>query len=77
AALRKGTIECKLTPVMCGSSYRNKGVQPMLDNVVAYLPSPVDIPAIKGTLPDSEDEVERPADDNGPFSALAFKIMTD
>ncbi|GEB35026.1 elongation factor G [Brevibacillus parabrevis] len=77
AALRKGTVECKLTPVMCGSSYRNKGVQPMLDNVVRYLPSPVDIPAIKGTLPDTEDEVERPADDNGPFSALAFKIMTD
>ncbi|KMZ43295.1 MULTISPECIES: elongation factor G [Bacillales] len=77
AALRKGTIECKLTPVMCGSSYKNKGVQPMLDNVVAYLPSPVDIPAIKGTLPDTEDEVDRPADDNGPFSALAFKIMTD
>ncbi|MGN7471769.1 elongation factor G [Brevibacillus sp. SAFN-007a] len=77
AALRKGTIECKLTPVMCGSSYRNKGVQPMLDNVVRYLPSPVDIPAIKGTLPGTEEEVERPADDNGPFSALAFKIMTD
>ncbi|RNB52085.1 elongation factor G [Brevibacillus gelatini] len=77
AALRKGTIECKLTPVMCGSSYRNKGVQLMLDNVVNYLPSPVDIPAIKGTLPDSEEEVERPADDNGPFAALAFKIMTD
>ncbi|GED61137.1 elongation factor G [Brevibacillus formosus] len=77
AALRKGTIECKLTPVMCGSSYRNKGVQPMLDNVVAYLPSPVDIPAIKGTLPDTDEEVDRPADDNGPFSALAFKIMTD
>ncbi|OUQ90146.1 elongation factor G [Brevibacillus brevis] len=77
AALRKGTIECKLTPVMCGSSYKNKGVQPMLDNVVTYLPSPVDIPAIKGTLPDTEEEVDRPADDNGPFSALAFKIMTD
>jgi len=77
AALRKGTIECKLTPVMCGSSYRNKGVQPMLDNVVSYLPSPVDIPAIKGVLPDTQDEVERPADDNSPFSALAFKIMTD
>ncbi|TKI57908.1 elongation factor G [Brevibacillus antibioticus] len=76
-ALRKGTIECKLTPVMCGSSYRNKGVQPMLDNVVTFLPSPVDIPAIKGTLPDTEEEVDRPADDNGPFSALAFKIMTD
>lgn len=77
AALRKGTIDCKLTVVMCGSSYKNKGVQPMLDNVVTYLPSPVDIPAIKGTLPDTEDEVDRPADDNGPFSALAFKIMTD
>jgi len=75
--LRKGTIECKLTPVMCGSSYRNKGVQPMLDNVVYYLPSPVDIPPIKGTLPDSDEVVERPADDNGPFSALAFKIMSD
>ncbi|QQE74672.1 elongation factor G [Brevibacillus composti] len=77
AAIRKGTIECRITPVMCGSSYRNKGVQPMLDNVVAYLPSPIDIPAIKGTLPDTEEEVERPADDNGPFSALAFKIMAD
>jgi len=76
-ALRKGTIDVKLVPVMCGSSYRNKGVQPMLDNVVTFLPSPVDIPAIKGTLPDTEDEVSRPADDNGPFSALAFKIMTD
>ncbi|MFP3392988.1 elongation factor G [Brevibacillus sp. SIMBA_040] len=77
SALRKGTIDVKLVPVMCGSSYRNKGVQPMLDNVVTFLPSPVDIPAIKGTLPDTEDEVSRPADDNGPFSALAFKIMTD
>ncbi len=77
AALRKGTIECKITPVLCGSSYRNKGVQPMLDAVVAYLPSPVDIPAIKGVLPDSNEEVTRPADDNGPFAALAFKIMTD
>jgi elongation factor G len=77
AALRKGTIECKITPVLCGSSYRNKGVQPMLDAVVAYLPSPVDIPAIKGVLPDTEEEVTRPADDNGPFAALAFKIMTD
>ncbi|MGG1662232.1 elongation factor G [Brevibacillus sp. NRS-1366] len=76
-ALRRGTIDVKLVPVMCGSSYRNKGVQPMLDNVVTFLPSPVDIPAIKGTLPDTEDEVSRPADDNGPFSALAFKIMTD
>jgi elongation factor G len=77
AALRKGTIECKITPVLCGSSYRNKGVQPMLDAVVTYLPSPVDIPAIKGVLPDTEEEVTRPADDNGPFAALAFKIMSD
>ncbi|MFM1654456.1 elongation factor G [Brevibacillus sp. B_LB10_24] len=75
--LRKGTIECKLVPVLCGSSYRNKGVQPMLDAVVDFLPAPIDIPAIKGHLPDSEDEVTREADDNGPFSALAFKIMTD
>ncbi|WP_019123543.1 elongation factor G [Brevibacillus massiliensis] len=75
--LRKGTIECKLVPVLCGSSYRNKGVQPMLDAVVDFLPAPTDIPAIKGHLPDSEDEVTREADDNGPFSALAFKIMSD
>ncbi|GAA4723632.1 elongation factor G [Brevibacillus fulvus] len=76
-ALRKGTIEVKLTPVLCGSSYKNKGVQPMLDAVVDYLPAPVDVPAIKGTLPDTEEEVTRESDDNGPFSALAFKIMTD
>ncbi len=76
-ALRKGTIECKLVPVLCGSSYRNKGVQPMLDAVVDYLPSPIDIPAIKGTLPDTDEEVTRESDDNAPFSALAFKIMTD
>jgi elongation factor G len=75
--LRKGTIELKLVPVLCGSSYRNKGVQPMLDAVVDYLPSPIDIPAIKGVLPDTEEEVTRESDDNGPFSALAFKIMTD
>jgi elongation factor G len=76
-ALRKGTIEVKITPVLCGSSYRNKGVQPMLDAVVDYLPSPIDIPAIKGVLPDTDQEVTRESDDNGPFSALAFKIMTD
>ncbi|MGC5327795.1 elongation factor G [Brevibacillus sp. SYSU BS000544] len=75
--LRKGTIEVSITPVLCGSSYKNKGVQPMLDAVIDYLPAPIDIPAIKGTLPDTEEEVTRESDDNGPFSALAFKIMTD
>ncbi|MGO0058741.1 elongation factor G [Brevibacillus fluminis] len=77
AALRKGTINVTLVPVLCGSSYRNKGVQPMLDAVVAYLPAPIDIPAIKGTLPDTEEETVRESDDSVPFSALAFKIMTD
>ncbi|AIG24584.1 elongation factor G [Brevibacillus sp. 7WMA2] len=76
-ALRKGTIAVNLVPVLCGSSYKNKGVQLMLDAVVDYLPAPIDVPAIKGTLPDSEEEVVRESDDNGPFSALAFKIMTD
>jgi elongation factor G len=76
-ALRKGTIAVKTIPVLCGSSYRNKGVQLMLDAVIDYLPSPVDIPAIKGIIPDSEEEVTRESDDNAPFSALAFKIMTD
>ena len=77
AALRRATIACKVTPVICGSSYKNKGVQMMLDSVVAYLPSPLDIPAIKGVNPDTEEEEDRPADDSAPFSALAFKIMTD
>lgn len=77
SGIRKATIAVKMIPVICGSSYKNKGVQELLDSVVAYLPSPLDIPAIKGILPDSEEEVTRPADDNGPFSALAFKIMTD
>ena len=76
-AIRKGTIEGAMIPVLCGTSYRNKGVQPLLDAIVDYLPSPLDIPAIKGIDPDTEEETERPADDNGPFSALAFKIMTD
>ena len=75
--IRKATIENKMTPVFCGTSYRNKGVQKMLDAVVDYMPSPLDIPAIKGVDPDTGDEDERPADDNAPFSALAFKIMTD
>ena len=75
--IRTATIAGKLVPVTCGSSYKNKGVQQLLDAVIAYMPSPLDIPAIKGVLPDSEEEVERPANDEGPFSALAFKIMTD
>ena len=76
-ALRKGTIENLLVPVTCGTSYRNKGVQKLLDAIVDFMPSPLDIPAIKGVNPDTEEEDERPADDNAPFSALAFKIMTD
>ncbi|MBP5427323.1 MAG: elongation factor G [Clostridiales bacterium] len=75
--IRKATIAVKMIPVTCGSSYKNKGVQQLLDAIVEYLPSPLDIPAIKGVLPDTEEEIERPADDEGPFSALAFKIMTD
>ena len=77
AALRKATIANKVTPVFCGTSYHNKGVQMLLDAIVDYMPSPVDIPAIKGTLPDSDEVVERKASDEEPFSALAFKIMTD
>jgi elongation factor G len=76
AALRKGTCSVQLFPVLCGSSYRNKGVQPMLDAVVEYLPSPLDVPSIKGVTEDGED-VERHSSDEEPFSALAFKIMTD
>jgi elongation factor G len=78
AAIRKSTIACEMTPVLCGTSYRNKGVQPMLDAVVDYLPSPLDVPAIKGTKPGHPGiELERHASDDEPFSALAFKIMTD
>ena len=77
AAIRKGTIACQLHPVFVGSSYKNKGVQELLDAVVDYMPSPLDVPAIKGVLPDSDQEDERPADLKAPFSALAFKIMTD
>ena len=75
--LRQGTIENKLVPVTCGTSYKNKGVQKLLDAIVDYMPSPLDIPAIKGVNPDTDEEDERPADDNAPFSALAFKIATD
>ncbi len=77
AALRKATIENKIVPVVCGSSYKNKGVQKMIDAVVDFMPSPVDVPAIKGTNPDTGEEEERPSSDAEPFSALAFKIMTD
>ncbi|WP_371376793.1 elongation factor G [Sporomusa aerivorans] len=76
-AIRNATIACKLTPVICGSSYKNKGVQPLLDAVIAYMPAPTDIPAIKGVNPDTGEEDERKADDSLPFSALAFKIMAD
>ncbi|MBE6018964.1 MAG: elongation factor G [Clostridiales bacterium] len=75
--IRRETIKGNMYPVFCGSAYRNKGVQLMLDGVVDYMPSPLDIPAIKGVNPYTKKEEERPADDNGPFSALAFKIMTD
>jgi elongation factor G len=75
--LRTATCNVELIPVLCGSSYKNKGVQPMLDAVVDYLPAPIDVPAIKGILPDSDEEVIRESNDSGPFAALAFKIMTD
>ncbi|MBM4261329.1 MAG: elongation factor G [Deltaproteobacteria bacterium] len=77
SALRAGTLSLKIVPIVCGSAFRNKGVQPMLDAVVEYLPSPVDIPPIKGVNPDSQADENRPAKDDAPFSALAFKIMTD
>lgn len=76
-AIRKATVECKMTPVTCGSSFKNKGVQPMLDAVVDYMPAPTDIPPIKGVNPDTEEEDCRPSSDSEPFSALAFKIMAD
>jgi elongation factor G len=77
AALRKATIACKMTPVLCGSSYKNKGVQPLLDAVVEFMPAPTDVPAIKGVNPDTGEDDERAASDDLPFSALAFKIMAD
>ena len=76
-AIRKATIANQIVPVCCGTSYKNKGVQKLLDAVIDYMPSPLDIPPIKGVNPDTDEEDERPADDNAPFSALAFKIMTD
>ena len=77
AGIRKQTIACKMTPVCCGSSYKHKGVQPLLDAVVAFMPAPTDIPPIKGINPETGEEDCRPSSDEEPFSALAFKIMTD
>ncbi|HPF54403.1 MAG TPA: elongation factor G [Clostridia bacterium] len=77
ACIRKGTISGAFVPVTCGSSYRNKGVQPLLNAIVDYLPSPLDIPPAKGMMRDSKEEVEVEPDDNGPLAALAFKILTD
>ena len=76
-AIRKATIACEMTPVTCGTSYRNKGVQPLLDAIVDYMPAPTDIPPIAGVNPETGEEDHRPASDSAPFSALAFKIMTD
>ncbi len=77
ALIRKGTLNQSFVPVTCGSSFKNKGVQPLLDAVVDYLPSPIDVPAIKGVKPDSDEEDSRPSSDEAPFSSLAFKIMND
>jgi elongation factor G len=77
AGIRAGAIGMKLIPVVCGTAFKNKGVQHLLDSVVAYLPSPLDVPAVKGVSADSGEEIERPAKDDAPFTALAFKIMTD
>lgn len=76
-AIRKGTNSVKITPVLCGSSYKNKGVQPLLDAIIDYMPSPVDIPPIRGVSLDTEEEEDRISSDDEPFSGLAFKIMTD
>jgi len=76
-AIRKGTLAMAMVPVLCGSAFKNRGVQPLLDAVVDYLPSPVDVPPVKGLLPDSKEEASREASDSAPFAALAFKIMTD
>jgi elongation factor G len=75
--IRKGTLAQAFVPIVCGSAFKNKGVQPLLDAVVDYMPSPIDIPPIKGVKPDTDEEDSRPSDDNAPFSALAFKIMND
>ncbi len=77
AAIRRATTDLKINPVFCGSAFKNKGVQTLLDAVIDYMPSPLDVPAIKGIHPDTKEEMTRPANDKGPFSALAFKVMTD
>ena len=77
SAIRKATIAGRMNPVLCGTSYRNKGVQPLLDAVVDYLPSPVDVPPVKGTSKNKGEEIERAASDDEPFAALAFKVMVD
>ncbi|EOR22012.1 elongation factor G [Cytobacillus oceanisediminis] len=77
AAIRKGTVNVEFYPVICGSAFKNKGVQPMLDAVIDYLPSPLDVPAIKGTAPDSDEVIEKHSSDDEAFAALAFKVMTD
>ncbi|MDO8847542.1 MAG: elongation factor G [Coriobacteriia bacterium] len=77
AALRKATVDCAITPVVCGASFKNKGVQALLDAILDYLPSPLDIPPVKGTSVRDGSEVTRAADDKEPFAALAFKVMTD
>ena len=77
AALRRGTISAKIVPLLCGSSFRNKGVQPLLDAVIDYLPSPLDLPPVRGTDPKTGETVERPADPSAPLAALAFKIISD
>lgn len=76
-AIRKGTIENRFTPVLCGTAFKNKGVQPLLDSVCAYLPSPLDLPSMKAMNPETKQEEERPPKDDAPFSSLAFKIQTD
>ena len=76
-AIRKATCAVEMIPVTCGTSYRNKGIQRLLDAIVDYMPSPLDVPAIRGVNPKTDEEEDRPSDDNAPFSALAFKIMTD
>jgi elongation factor G len=77
AAIRKATLACEITPVICGASFKNKGIQQLLDSIIDYLPSPLDIPAIKGIDAKTEKEIERHADTKEPFAALAFKVMTD
>jgi elongation factor G len=77
AGIRRATIDIKINPVLCGSAFKNKGVQNLLDAVVDYMPSPLDVPAIRGVEPGTDNEIIRPAADEGPFAALAFKVMTD